>query len=198
MLSVGAASGSRRARPPASVTAEGLEALLHPVEELLVPAQGGLHRRLDDRRVPDDRAQVDQGPHQAGHPQGTEPAGVRRGEQLGPVQGQARGDIVAGAGGRELHDVARLDAVQLPQRRRRPVGDGRLGPGPQPARHELLLPGPRCPGNPVDTLMNPLPLAGVEAMLDSPDPEAGIQGLLTGEDTELPGRQMPKPSFFVR
>jgi hypothetical protein len=103
------------------VAAERLETLLHPVEELLVPAEGGLHRRLDDRRVPDHRAQVDQRPHQAGHPQGAEPAGVGGGEQPGPVQGQAPGDIVAGAGRRELDDVAGIDAVQFPQRRRRPV-----------------------------------------------------------------------------
>jgi len=60
-----------------------------------------------------------------------------------------------------------------------------------------LLPGPRRPAKPVDTLMNPLPLAGVEAVLDRPDPEAGIQGLLAAEDTELPGRQSSKLSFFV-
>jgi hypothetical protein len=122
------------------VAAKRLEAIPHAVEELLVPAQGRLHRRLDDRRVPDDRPQVDQRPHEAGYPQGAEPAGVRGGEQLGPVQGDAIRHVGAAPSGRELDELAGVDAVQLPECCRRPVGDGCLGPGPQPAGHEALFP----------------------------------------------------------
>jgi hypothetical protein len=53
--------------PPPPVAAQGLEALLHPVEEALVPAERRFHRRVDHGGVGDHGAQVDEGPREACH-----------------------------------------------------------------------------------------------------------------------------------
>jgi hypothetical protein len=45
--------------------------------------------------------------------------------------------------------------------------------------------------------VDPLPVAGVQAVLDGASSESGFDSLLTAEETELPRRQATELSFFV-
>src|SRR5205807_9389791 len=129
-------------------------------------------------------------------PEGTQPAGVRRGEDFRAVQGQPLGDVIAGARCGELDDVSGIDAVQFPECSCRAMRDGCLRAGPERGRHQLLLPRRRDAPHPVDTRVHPLPLAGVESALDGTPTNARLDGLWTAEDYELSSCQSPQAGFF--
>jgi len=180
------------------VSAEDLEALLHPVEELLVPPKCRLHGRLHHGGIGDHCPKVDEGPRKARHPQGPEPSGVRGRQQLAAVQRDALRHVgIAAPGGRQLDHAVRLDAVQFPEGGGRSVGHRSLGPGPEGGCHQPLFPRGRGTAHSVDAGMQPLPLAGIKTVLDRAPSKTGLERLRTAEDASLLGDETAELSFFV-